>query len=83
MEIIIRKAALQDTDEMEALYHSLNDYLVAGVNYPGWIKGSYPVRENALKGIREGSLYTALWDGRIAGKSRCRRRIKNAEKARR
>lgn len=67
MEIKIRKGTMQDLNEMEILYDEMNDSLAAGINYPGWIKGSYPVRENARKAIEEGSLYAAVLDGRIAG----------------
>ena len=36
---------------MEKLYNELNDYLAATINYPGWIKGIYPIREDAVAGV--------------------------------
>ena len=37
------------------------------MNYPGWRKGSYPVRETAEKGIGEGCLYVARYGKEIVG----------------
>jgi ribosomal protein S18 acetylase RimI-like enzyme len=67
MSIIIKSACADNIEEIAQLYDSLNDYLTANVNYPGWKKGVYPTREDAEKGIMEGSLYAA-WDcGKIVG----------------
>ena len=63
----IEKGMTQDVDELERLYDDLNDYLAANINYPGWKKGIYPVRETAENGIAEGNLYVARTGGRIAG----------------
>lgn len=52
---------------MEKLYDELNDYLAATTNYPGWIKGVYPVREDAVAGVNDETLYVARYDGRIVG----------------
>ncbi|MGL4849615.1 MAG: hypothetical protein ACRC28_11960 [Clostridium sp.] len=49
----------EDIDEIELLYNELNDSLEEGINYPGWKKGVYPTREDAIKGIDEGNLYIA------------------------
>lgn len=65
MEII--KATSADIDELESLYNDLNDHFEATTNYPGWIKGIYPVRETALKGLEEGNLFVAKDGGIIAG----------------
>ncbi len=67
MNIKIEKAGIGHIEEITQLYDSLNDYLAATVNYPGWKKGIYPIREDALKGISEDSLYVALDHGKIAG----------------
>ena len=53
----IEKGTAADTDELEQLYNELNDHLEATINYPGWIKGIYPVREDAVKGIGCGALF--------------------------
>lgn len=67
MEITIKKGVLQNVDELEQLYDSLNDYLAKGVNYPGWKKGIYPIRESALKGVESDCLYIACYDEKIVG----------------
>lgn len=67
MNFNIRIAAETDIDELEALYDALNDRLAAMVNYPGWMKGVYPVRETAARGIAEGCLYVAICDDLIVG----------------
>lgn len=67
MPILIRKAAESDLDAIEILYNDLNDYLAANVNYPGWRKGSYPLRCDAEEGLHDGTLHVAELDGQIAG----------------
>lgn len=67
MNMVIEPGKTEDIDELERLYNELNDALAAGINYPGWRKGAYPVRENANEGIRTGCLYVARCEGRIAG----------------
>lgn len=67
MDIIIELGKENDIDELENLYNELNDYLEEGVNYPGWRKGMYPVRENAIAGVKNGNLYVAKHDGKIIG----------------
>ena len=57
----------KDIDELERLYNDLNDYLSEGVNYPGWKKGIYPVRQDAIDGIKEEGLYVARYNGKIVG----------------
>ena len=57
MKFIIESGSLTDIDELEKLYDELNDHLSATTNYPGWIKGIYPVRENAVAGVNNQSLF--------------------------
>lgn len=64
---LIEKATLEDINELEELYNSLNDHLEATINYPGWKKGIYPVRETAVNGIRENNLFVLRIDDEIAG----------------
>lgn len=56
-----------DIDELERLYNDLNDYLSATVNYPGWIKGIYPIRENAVAGIKANTLFVVRSSEKILG----------------
>ena len=67
MKFIIEPGTSADIDELEKLYNELNDYLAATINYPGWIKGIYPIREDAVAGVNDNMLYVARIDGRIAG----------------
>ncbi|WP_170311583.1 GNAT family N-acetyltransferase [Vallitalea okinawensis] len=65
MDILLGKK--DNLNELEQLYNELNDYLEKGINYPGWIRGVYPIRETAISGIEEGNLYIAKQDERIVG----------------
>ena len=67
MKLVIEPGTSSDINELENLYDELNDYLAATTNYPGWIKGIYPIREDAVAGVNENSLFVARCDGRIAG----------------
>ncbi|MBQ7874425.1 MAG: GNAT family N-acetyltransferase [Oscillospiraceae bacterium] len=67
MNVNIRKGTMEDADEISALYDTVNDYFEGHTNYPGWLKGIYPIREDALNGIKNGGLYVAEADGKIAG----------------
>ena len=67
MNIEIRLAAEQDIDALEKLYDETNDYLAGGVNYPGWKKGVYPTREDAVAGVAGVCLYVAVCGSEIVG----------------
>lgn len=66
MNFIIEPGSLA-VYKMVGTYSKLNDHLSATINYQGWIKGIYPVRENAAAGVDDNSLFVAGCDGRIAG----------------
>ncbi len=65
--IKIRLGTEKDIHSLTQLYDNMNDYLAATTNYPGWKKGVYPVRENAVKGINEGCLFVATENEEIIG----------------
>ncbi|MCR3760860.1 GNAT family N-acetyltransferase [Clostridium felsineum] len=67
MSPTIQLGTINDIDELELLYNDLNDYLASEINYPGWIKGVYPVKQNAIDGIKNGNLYIAKYHGKIVG----------------
>ena len=67
MDIIIEQGKIDDIDELEQLYNDLNDHLAKGVNYPGWKKNVYPVRQNAINGVEHDNLYVAKLNGKIIG----------------
>lgn len=63
----IEKGCLDDVNELERLYNDLNDYLETHVNFPGWKKGVYPVKETALDGIKEDNLFVVKHNNSIVG----------------
>lgn len=67
MYIKIVKGIPEDINELEQLYNDINDALAKGMNYPGWIKGVYPIRENAEKGIEQEKLFVARDHNKIVG----------------
>ena len=67
MNLVIESGISADIDELERLYDDLNDYLSATTNYPGWIKGVYPVRENAVSAILNNNIFVARHEGKIVG----------------
>lgn len=67
MDFIVELGKTKDIHELEQLYDDLNDHLERKVNYPGWKKGIYPVRQNAVDGIKNGNLYVARHNGKIIG----------------
>ncbi len=67
MHITIELGKENEIDEIENLYNDLNDYLAMGVNYPGWKKDIYPIRQNAIDGVKNRNLYVAKNNGTIVG----------------
>ncbi len=67
MHLNISKALHSDLDALESLYDALNDYLHAHVNYPGWKKGVYPTRKEAMHFFESDTLYVAKIDGKLVG----------------
>jgi ribosomal protein S18 acetylase RimI-like enzyme len=67
MQINIELGNEKDIDEIENLYDELNDYLADGINYPGWKKGTYPTRQNAIDGIMNKTLFAARHKGKVIG----------------
>ena len=67
MNITIEKGTKFDIEKIVQLYDDLNDFLESGINYPGWIKGIYPNREDAEAGVAKGTLYVAKIAEEIVG----------------
>jgi ribosomal protein S18 acetylase RimI-like enzyme len=67
MDMIFDLGKEKDIDELEQLYNDLNDHLAKGVNYPGWKKHIYPVRQNAIDGVKQGTLFVLKHNGKILG----------------
>lgn len=56
-----------DISILVELYDNLNDYLATHINYPGWIKGIYPVRQTAESAVAENSLFIYRLNNTIVG----------------
>lgn len=67
MDIVVELGKENDIDELEQLYDDLNNHLEKEINYPGWKKGVYPIRKDAVDGIKDGNLYVAKHNGKIVG----------------
>ena len=67
MELLIERGTYSDLDEIEHLYNEVNEALEMGINYPGWKKGVYPIREDAIVGIDNNALFIARIDNKIVG----------------
>lgn len=67
MNVAITKATMQDLDAVEALYNDVCDYLADKEYNPGWRKGGFPARENALCFIEPGAMYVAKVDEKVVG----------------
>lgn len=65
MNIMIEKASRDDLGGLEALYNDICDYLSDKDYNPGWKKGCFPTREDALHFLNDNALYVAREDGRI------------------
>jgi ribosomal protein S18 acetylase RimI-like enzyme len=67
MDIRIDKGTQDDINEIAQLYDDINEYLEKGINYPGWRKGIYPVRESALHGLEQDCLFVVRLKDKITG----------------
>lgn len=67
IDISIELGKKEHIDEMEQFYYVVTDYLEGGNNYPGWRKGIYPARQDAVDGIENSNLFLAKCNGQIAG----------------
>lgn len=55
--MIIRAAAEQEFDVVQAFYHLLTDAMAHAVYSPGWKKGIYPSDEDLQEALRERTLF--------------------------
>ncbi|WP_321385527.1 GNAT family N-acetyltransferase [uncultured Enterococcus sp.] len=67
MTITLESATQLDIEELDKLYTTTIDYLNQHTNHPGWQKDVYPVRETAVTGINEKSLYVVRQENQIVG----------------
>lgn len=62
-----RRANEKDIDAVAALYDAACDALIEGEDSPGWEKGVYPVRQDAVQALAAGELFVVEEQGEIAG----------------
>lgn len=62
-----RIACAADINAVSKLYDNITMHLEDNVNYAGWHKGVYPVRNTALQHLAQGKLCLYEVDGEIAG----------------
>ncbi len=67
MNFIIEKAQARDIDGVEQLYNDICDFLATKEYNPGWRKGCYPTRREALYFLKDDALYVAKSEGKIVG----------------
>lgn len=65
MKFVIKSDTATNIDELEKLYDDLNNYLSATTNYPGWIKSTCPIREDAVADIKNNTLFVVRYDGKM------------------
>ena len=65
--MIITKATSKDIDGVESLYNDICDYLADKDFNPGWRKGEFPTREEALDYLKDDGLYIARENEKIVG----------------
>ncbi|WMJ22366.1 GNAT family N-acetyltransferase [Paludicola sp. MB14-C6] len=63
----VELATYEDIEEIDELFNAVHDYLETHVNYPGWKRGVYPAREDAIGGVQKHNLFVLRVDGEIAG----------------
>lgn len=67
MDFKMEVATSQDVDAIAQLYDEVNDALAQGINYPGWAKGIYPIKEDAQKAVEEQSLFKICQGDKLIG----------------
>ena len=63
MNLKMRLGEEKDVEALARLYDDINDYFATTYNYPGWKKGVYPTRQDAVDGINEKCLFVATENG--------------------
>lgn len=67
MNLKMRLGEEKDIEALAHLYDDIHDYLVTTYNYPGWKKGVYPTRQDAVDGINEKCLFVVTENNEIIG----------------
>lgn len=65
MKII--KCKIENLDKLALFYDDVTTYLDQNINYPKWVKGSYPGRESTQKAILKGEQYACFDNDTVVG----------------
>lgn len=65
MDLIYRKASMEDLDAVDLIYKHIHDAEEAGLVTIGWDRAIYPVRETAEAALERGDLYVCEKSGVI------------------
>lgn len=63
----IRLATPYDLNGVVQLYDEATAYLEANINYPGWVRGEYPARQDAEEGLAHNCLFVAMAEDTVVG----------------
>ena len=63
----IRKATLQDLDDVAAVYEAIHDAEESGSAEIGWVRGVYPTRDTAAAALGRGELFVLEDGGTVRG----------------
>ncbi|MEE1037901.1 MAG: GNAT family N-acetyltransferase [Eubacterium sp.] len=66
-KVIFRKGEERDLDRIAEIYNEFLDYEAEHGTKTNWIKGVYPTRKNAERGLENGTLYVGELDGQVVG----------------
>lgn len=58
--ITVRKATIDDVNEIEIIYNRIHDQEESGLSSTGWIRNVYPTRETAIKAIERDDLFVLV-----------------------
>lgn len=65
----VAKAKIQDVSAIAEIYDEVNDWFSQNINFnlPDWIKGSYPIINDAINAIEEDSLFVLKLEEKTLG----------------
>lgn len=67
VDIKIRLAREEDIERVSEIYEAYLDYEEENGTTTNWIRGVYPTKKNAIRGVENESLFVGELDGKIIG----------------
>lgn len=78
IKLSMELGVVSDIDAVDALYETAHDMLEREINYPGWKRGVYPIREDAVNGINAKELFVVQYKGELVGSIILNHKAENA-----